>query len=149
MDAHSPFKTPADPLDTLRYLSEECHEARKCWMVERLPDQPRRQKPDSTIHQELGQAVMLALTYLPDAAVMRGVGPLNEDIDYICYCATQAIMSHNPYMPPNIPCEWVRNCLQAIGGHPGMDVTAELKECHRRLGWRWASEAWAKLGGEP
>lgn len=147
MDGNSPFQTP-EPLDTLRYLSEECHEARKCWMVERLPTQPRARKPDSTIYQELGQAVMLALTYLPDAEIMRCVELLHEDTDYICHCATMAILYHNTYEVPHIAREWVRNLLAAIDGYPGMDVTKELHDCHHRLGWRWASEKWAKLGSE-
>ena len=141
MDEHSQFVTP-DTIDTLCYMSEECHEALKCWMVARLPDHPRRQQPDKTIGQEFAQPIMLALTALPaiDFTEAEREGLQYSDmrpIINICSLANRAVEE----------CElqlggwaaYTHGLLLAVATWPGLDIAAELRRCWAALAWRHAS----------
>lgn len=143
MDRNSKFVTPDDALDTLRYLSEECHEARKCWMVEQLPHHPRRQAPDKTIRQEFAQAIMLGLTALPVIDFTEAENDCLarsdlQSIDNICDLANDAVVNRAQGFD-----YWTASAhalLMAIDAWPGFNANTELRLCWSALAWKHASQ---------
>lgn len=143
MDANTKFQTP-ETIDTLRYMLIECCEVLDLWMRDRNPDHARNNERNSTIHQELADVAMLALTAIPEDFELSTVGPVLHvfGIDDCCLYAAQAVQSYEAGDR-----RWRGICediLIFVLAHEGMDLPAELRKCHRRLAWKHGSAALAE-----
>ncbi len=141
MEANSEFVTPADVLDTLRYMRIECNEAADVEMRNRLSKHPRNNGRDNTVYEELADALMLALTALPDPE--KWISQLCDDddvsMDSICDMANQSVIlfaadSRSWFL-------WSADLVVVIARYPGMAVEVELRKCWHRLAWKHASKA--------
>lgn len=148
MAANSEFVTP-DTIDTLRYLRIECNEAADVELRNRLSKHPRNNGRDNTVHEELADALMLALTALTDGAdwySRESTATLNspaEHMDRICAWANRAVIYHTEDfgIAQSERVESLINLCLFIYWYPGMNVEAELRKCWHRLAWKHASKA--------
>lgn len=140
MEANSEFVTP-DIIDTLRYCRIECNEAADAEIRVRLEKHPRNNGRENTVHEELADALMLALTALPDPD--RWIRQLSDDddvtMDAICDMANQAVV----FFVADYGCWflWTADTMVVISRYPGMNVEGELRKCWHRLAWKHASRA--------
>lgn len=148
MDANTPFKTPST-LDSLRYMDGETREVRDLWMREQL-NHARNNGRQSSIYQELADVAMMALTALPDGGFER-TQFMPSDIDFLCSWADSAVID---YRQDNDGWDrFVEGIIAFVDEYPGMDLPAELANCHYRLAWKHGSRAYAEqyadLGCDP
>lgn len=139
MAANSAFVTP-ETVDTLRYCRIECNEAADIELRNRLSKHPRNNGRDNTVYEELADALMLALTALPDHEYISEAISRNATTDEICDLASQSVILFSANSKP----EWwwhVADMIAAVGRYPGMNVEAELRKCWHRLAWKHASKA--------
>lgn len=145
MAANSEFVTP-DTIDTLRYLRIECNEAADVELRNRLSKHPRNNGRDNTVYEELADALMLALTALPEI-IHRELCPFVpvHTMDAICNWSNFMVVGCldgdlDIFANPS----WIGNgymLLTTICCYPGMNTEAELRKCWHRLAWKHASKA--------
>lgn len=144
MAANSEFVTP-DTIDTLRYCRIECNEAADVELRNRLSKHPRNNGRDNTVYEELADALMLALTALPEKVVWQDIKdsdfPIDNALrmDIICHRANMAVYYNASYSTVDtIP---VTALCARIAEYPGMNTHLELCKCWHRLAWKHASKA--------
>lgn len=161
MDANTPFVTPDDPVDTLRYARDEAasevkmeylalslaqvsaSQASDRWMRSRLTEHARNNVRRSTLYEELADVAMLLLTALPTG---NGFSPdpicMIDGLDELCFTLALAVVNCGEYAD-----NWCVNAsdsLHFIATYPDFDLTAELRKCHRRLAWKHGNAALAE-----
>lgn len=142
MDANTKFVTP-ETIDTLRYCRIEANEAADVEMRVRLTKHARNNARTLTVHEELADCAMLALTALPEPEKWEkhdfNFSPLSP-MDEICSLSTMVVnacLLRSEYWP----C-WLIDLLAAIDAYPGMNLRTELVKCHGRLGWKHGGDKW-------
>lgn len=140
MEANSEFVTP-DTVDTLRYCRIECNEAADVELRNRLSKHPRNNGRDNTVHEELADALMLALTALPDG-VDWSYASIDDNesspMDIICHGASTSVTFANQEEIAWV--WWLIDVCVAISRYPGMKTHLELCKCWHRLAWKHASK---------
>lgn len=161
MDANTPFVTPEDRIDTLRYSRDEAasevkleylalslaqvsaSQASDRWMRERLVEHARNNVRRSTLYEELADVAMLLLTAYPaDRSFSPDPVCVFDDLDNLCLVLSAAVVSYDKRVG-----DWwlnVSDSLHFIAHYPGFDLAAELDKCHRRLAWKHGSAALAE-----
>lgn len=130
-----------ETLDVLRMVRIFSNEAADIELRNRLSKHPRNNGRDNTVHEELADTLMLALTVLPPPE--EWVSQLCDDddvsMDSICDMANQAVVLFAA--GSSVWFLWPADLVAVIARYPGMAVEFELCKCWHRLAWKHASKA--------
>lgn len=143
MEENSEFVTP-DTIDTLRYCRIECNEAADVELRNRLSKHPRNNGRDNTVHEELADALMLALTAMHTPKLIRDASRDYEApalLDLICEYLSRSVRLN--YWDWDDGTQWFNlfsDVPSLISSYPGMNTEAELRKCWHRLAWKHASK---------